>query len=144
MAERRYRDFLRISLTAKSARVIQKFVVERTLEDHASKCVGRENCPHDNLPGSRAVDVGLKIGRKRSTLDLMCPYTFDDVEQQNAHVAMLKKLANRIKGIGEIQHAQVGEALLRIHDEIMAYADRNPMVVIAEAALPPSGSRARK
>jgi hypothetical protein len=144
MAERRHRDFLRISMTAKSARVIQKFVVERTLEDHAAKCVGRENCPHDNLPGSRAVDVGLKIGKKRATLDLQCPYTFDEIEQQNAHISMLKKLADRIKGIAQLQKEQVQDALLRVHDEIVTYADRNPMVVIAEAALPPSGSRARK
>lgn len=143
MGEKRYRDFLRVSMTARSAKVLKKFVVDRTFDDHAAKCQGVENCPHDNLPGSRAVDVGLQIGKKRATLDLDCPYSFDGIEEQNAQIEMLRKLAIRIKGIGQTQKGQVHAALLRIHDEIIAYAERNPMVVIAEAALPPSRSRAR-
>jgi hypothetical protein len=147
MAEKRFRDFLRVSMTARTAKVLQEYVVDRTYKDHENKCVGRvlnEPCPHaTSMPGSRAVDTGLVVGKKRATLDLDCPYSFDDIEEQNAQIKMLENLAERIKRIGETRKGQVNEALVRISDEILAYAQRNPMVVIAEAALPPSRSRAR-
>jgi hypothetical protein len=135
------RDFLRVSMTAKTAKVIQEYVVDRTFDDHSKKCQGVENCPHDNLPGARAVEAGLETGVKRATLDLTCPYSFEDPDAQ---IAILEKLANRLKGIGQNQKGQVQVALLRIADEVLAYARRNPMVVLAEAALPPSRSRVRK
>lgn len=148
MSEKRIRGFLRISMTARTGRVIHNYIVNRTFEDHAKKCVGRvlnEPCPHaPNLAGSRAVDTGLVVGKKRATLDLMCPYELDDPEEQKEHILTLERLAGRIKDLGHHQKEQVQKAMTRICDEILAYARRNPMVVIAEAASLPRGSRARK
>lgn len=139
----RTRDYLRISLTAKSAKVIQEYVIDRTFNDHGKKCdPSNTDCPHAlSLPGARAVEAGLVIGKKRATLTLQCPYSFEDA---NAQMELLVGLALRLKGIGQIQKGQVQAALYRVSDEISVYALRNPMVVIAEAALPPSRSRVSK
>ena len=136
---KRLRQFLRLNTTTVVAEVIKEYVVDRTLEDHAKKCDG-EPCPHSiNLPGTRQVAAGTRIGSKRARIDLPCPYSTDDAEVQ---IILLDRLAWRIRDIACLQKFQTKEVMFRLSNQIFAFAHRNPMVVIAEAALPPRGSRA--
>lgn len=136
---KRARQFLRLSMTAGVATVIYDFVVSKTFNDHEKKC-GSEPCPHSsNLPGSRQVEAGIKIGVKRATLDLPCPYSTHDPEAQ---IQMMERLAWRIQEIGKTQGLQTAEAMYRVCGQIISYARRNPMVVIAESSLPPARSPA--
>ena len=129
-------------MTARTARVLRTFVVKRTMDDHEMKCLAlAEPCRHlksGTLACARAVEAGLEIGKKRATLDLQCPYSFEDYAPQ---IEMLDTLAKRILMFSKDEKQQVREAFERIADEISRYAHRNPMEVIAEASVLPGESQ---
>jgi len=137
MAKRRYRDFLRIAMTAKTGTFIRESLVDKTFNDHFTKkqCDASASCIHietSTLMVARTVEAGIKIGTKRATLDLRCPYSMENSLNQ---VLLLKILATRIEAFSMDQKNQLQVACIRIAEEIYKYADRNAMQVIAEAAL---------
>jgi len=137
MAKRRYRDFLRIAMTAKTGTFIRESLVDKTFNDHFTKkqCDPNVPCVHvetGTLAVARTVESGIKVGTKRATLDLRCPYSMKNPLKQ---VLLLKNLASRIEAFSADQKNQLQTACARIVEEIRKYADRNAMQVIAEAAL---------
>lgn len=136
MAKKRYRDFLRISMTAKTALWIEKNLIDKTLKDHYDKCADPTlGCHHQtshSLAVARLLESGLKIGKKRATLDLPCPYSTETPRVQCAHYA---SAARRIISFSTKEKKQLRAACVRICAEITIYANRNAMQVIAEAAL---------
>jgi hypothetical protein len=135
---RRIRDFLRVQMTARVARIIQHAVATRTFEDHAAKCKPDDlACPHaerGTLDMARAVESGIVIGEKRAHLDLACPFSLEDSDKQ---ILVLERLGQRIGWIADGQKEATSDAIQRIVGEILAFARRNPMLVIAEAAKDP-------
>jgi hypothetical protein len=132
-------------MTAKTAAFIVECVVDKTFNDHYSKCnptltVGGRNdyvCTHvtsGNLDVARAVESGMKIGKKRATLDLACPFSTNESHKQ---IKLLKNTAWRVSEFAKMGGVsdQVRNACERIVSEITDYAHRNAMEVIAEAAL---------
>lgn len=140
MARKRVRDFRRISMTAKTARFIRSNLIYKTVDHHVAHCeetpewLDGEECKHErskSLPVAHLLAHGLKIGKKRATLDIQCPYSTDDPEKQ---VKLLKHAANRLIFFVDNEKRQLQDAMRRISDEILDYANRNAMQVIAEAA----------
>lgn len=144
MARKRVRDFRRFSLTAKTAKFLEESLADKTFSAHQRMCVrGREvkwpveaeTCVHEV---SRSLDVaqlfarGLKVGEKRATLDLQCPYSLDDPQDR---IQVYEIMAGRMRDFAKGEKRQLAEAIHRIAKEIEAYAHRNAMQVIAEAAL---------
>lgn len=144
MARKRVRDFRRFSLTAKTAKFLEASLVDKTHEAHQRMCVHKkkvkwpveaEDCIHRI---SRSMDVaelfarGLKIGEKRATLDLQCPYSLDDPQDR---IQVYEVMAGRMRDFAKGEKRQLADAIHRISKEIEAYAHRNAMQVIAEAAL---------
>jgi hypothetical protein len=118
-------------------------VVDKTLKDHYKKCVPHLHFPEDivcshvgsgNLDVARAVESGIKVGKKRATLDLQCPYSLPDPTRQ---IILLKMIAMRISNFSKIGglSMQVRKACERVVSEIYDYAHRNAMEVLAESAL---------
>jgi hypothetical protein len=143
MAKKRYRDFLRIAMTAKTARWLEERLVDKTFEAH-SLCIPlrqddidvANQCGHyrsRTIFVARAMESGLKIGKKRATLDVKCPYSTSDAGE---HIKLLLFFANRIRSFSSATGVkrQVSDACFRIADAITTYANRNAMQVIAEAA----------
>jgi len=131
---KRIRPFRRLAMSAKTAEVIQA-LANLTHADHASKCGDVEGpCVHEKartLPVADLITNGIKIGKKRATFDVPDPYSEDDhVEVRQ----LLHLLATRIGSFAPKQKTQTQDALDRVVEEIRAYADRNPLEVIAEAA----------
>ena len=137
MAKKRFRDFLRLNMPAKTATFLVVSLVDKTFNDHFKKCDparAKRGCGHTDsgsLQVARLVEVGMKIGTKRATLDLPCPYSLSDPQEQ---IEVLKDLAKRIDAFSENEKFQRRSACLRMRDEVLAYANRNAMQVIAEAA----------
>jgi hypothetical protein len=139
MARKRVRDFKRIAMTAKTAKFIED-IADKTFTAHARQCdevdpADMDGCPHEqsgSLPAAQLLARGLKIGKKRATLDVKCPYSLDDPQER---IRILKILAKRMRAFLTGEKRQLRDAVNRIADEIEAYADRNAMQVIAEAAL---------
>ena len=137
MAGKHVRDFLRISLSAKTAEWLRSTVVNLTLKDHGKCDPEREEpCKHEknlNLEVALAFEAGLKVGKKRATLDIRCPYSTDDYK---AHIKMLERMEVRIHDFANAAttHGQQARAAFKICKKIHAYAHRNAMQVIAEAA----------
>lgn len=140
MAKKRFRDFLRLNMPAKTATFLVVSLVDKTFNDHFKKCMGLPltngiaMCSHEgsrSLHVARLVEVGMKIGTKRATLDLPCPYSLADPQEQ---IVILKILAKRIDEFSTSEKKQRRSACLRMRDEVLAYAERNAMQVIAEAA----------
>jgi len=141
MAKRRYRDYLRVNMTAKTGTFIRESLVDKTFNDHftKNKCVLDPGCltmcSHEEsgtLLVARTVEAGIKVGKKRATLDLACPYSLPEPHKQ---VWLLKHIAQRIEAFSKDEKRQLRSACVRIVEEIRKYADRNAMQVIAEAAL---------
>jgi len=142
---KRYRPFRRINLTAMAARKIREKLVDKTLEDHYSKCVPvkdegykdyESDCPHQfpgrSLDVARLVESGIEVGKKRGKLDVPCPYTTSDPKD---HIAVLVKLADRLRSFGMTEPRNMAKAFSRAADEVDAYAHRTEMEVLAEQAL---------
>lgn len=127
-------------MTAKTAQFIVECVVDKTFKDHYGKCkpylAEGIVCTHigsGNLDVARAVEAGIKVGKKRATLDLACPYSTSDPQEQ---IHLLELIAVRLAGFSKAKASmQVDAACSRIVGEILNYAHRNAMEVIAEAAL---------
>lgn len=124
-------------MSAKTAKWLRESLVDRTLQDH-EKCdpEAEEPCIHVrswNLPVALHFEAGIKINKKRATLDIQCPYSTENAQGQ---ILLFKYMADRIKAFAHAQgvHKQQREAAMRVRDEILAYANRNAMQVIAEAA----------
>jgi len=127
-------------MSAKTAKIMVELFVDKTFNDHHAKnCVGRadpdEPCIHEwsgTLEIARELEAGFKIGQKRATLDIRCPYSTEDHKK---HHDLLLKMVVRILQLPEGLHRQQVEAIQRVATEITRYAERNAMQVIAEAAL---------
>ena len=141
MTKRRYRDYLRVNMTAKTGAFIRKSLVDKTFEDHFTKkkCAldptGLTLCSHESsgtLLVARTIEAGIKVGKKRATLDLSCPFSLAEPHKQ---VRLLKHIAERLESFSKDEKRQLHSACARIVEEIRKYADRNAMQVIAEAAL---------
>jgi hypothetical protein len=136
---RRFREFKRINLTAKTAKLIRACLADKTFNDHYKKCsldpTGLTLCSHQqngNLAVARLVEAGIKIGKKRATLDVPCPYSTSDAE---AHVQVLDRVVARLHAFSKNMKGQTRAAFLRAAAEIDAYAHRNAMQVLAEAVV---------
>ena len=133
---KRYRDFLRVNMTAKTAKFISAKLVDLTFKDHYEKCADDPQCTHilsSNLEIARTIEAGLVIGSKRAHLDLACPYSTTDSQW---HTQLLVNISYRLNYfLVSTLKKQLRVAGERVAKEIRAYADRNAMQVIAEAAL---------
>jgi len=92
-------------------------------------------CRHEEsgrLAVARTVESGLKINKRRATLDLVCPYSTDDPERQKI---LLKEIANCLSQFSVGMKKQITDAWQRMAKEIETYAERTEMEVIAEFAL---------
>jgi hypothetical protein len=137
---KRFREYKRIKLTAKTAELIRERLVDKTFDDHfvKKKCAidptGLTQCSHQSsgtLDVARLVEAGIKIGKKRATLDLACPYSTNNATK---HAYLLKQLATRLRmfASAEKMKDQTRTAFNRAANEIQAYAERNAMEVLAE------------
>ena len=135
---KRYRKFKRIKLTAKTATLIREKLVDKTFNHHYNNCVGDElepACTHvesGSLFVARLVEAGLKIGKKRATLDLTCPYSTNDPE---GHIQTLHVFCWRLREFAKPMKAQTRTACFRIAEIAENYAERNAMEVLAEAVV---------
>jgi hypothetical protein len=132
---KRYRNFLRVSMTAKTATFLREKVVDKTFNDHYDRCADDPDCHHHesgNLAVARTIEAGIKIGKKRATLDLACPFS-QSVPLK--HSLLLEDIASRIAEFAVFaKKKQLRTACDRVVDEIRRYARRNAMEFIAEAA----------
>jgi hypothetical protein len=145
---KRLRDFKRISFTAKTGELIREALVDKTFHDHfksgkchkamRSKQMGQviEPCIHETsgtLAIARLVESEIKIGTKRATLDIPDPYCTADAD---ATIKLLGQLAGRLMSYAAIANlkSQTRDAIQRIGEEVQLFADRNPLVVLAEIA----------
>jgi hypothetical protein len=135
MAKKRLRDFRRISFTAKTGELLSTCLVDKTFKDHyypGNKCADDPNCRHvGTLPIARLIEAGLKIGKKRATLDIPDPYCTGD---SPGVIKLLKSTAGRVRQFADAQKRQQKNAFERLADEIEAFADRNPLMVLADIA----------
>jgi hypothetical protein len=138
---KKYRQFKRIRLKAKTAKLIVEKLVDKTFADHQAKCWDEENerfdpdCGHHrrgSLQVARLIDAHIKIGVKRATLDVPCPHARGDADAQ---IKTLNFLAVRLRDFGKDLSAQCRRAWNAAADEIEAYANRNAMEVLAEAVI---------
>jgi hypothetical protein len=133
---KRYRKFRTVRFTARTGEFLRSSLVETTFKDHARNCGSDPKCRHiesGTLEIARAFENYLRIGKKRASLRLPCPYS---TPKPVAQICLLQEMAERIRSFAKARAKQaVREACERIADEIDAYAGRNAMQVIAEAAL---------
>ena len=129
-------------MTAKTAKFLSERLVDKTFKSHVACRIFQESmdpadqCRHyrqGTIFVARAMEAGLKIGTKRATLDVRCPYSTSD---PGNHVKLLLHTARRIEAFGSAGGVklQVKTACKRIEEAIIIYANRNVMLVIAEAA----------
>lgn len=135
---KRYRTFKRINITAKTATLIREKLVDKTFNDHYKKCVNESfdpDCSHvesGSLFVARLVEAGIKIGKKRATLDLMCPYSTNDPE---GHVQTLLCFSWRLREFSKKMKQQTRAACFRVAEVVENYAKRNAMQVLAETVV---------
>lgn len=146
---KRFRRFHRISLTASTAKVIQKYLVDNTLDTHYGQCVkvygtvqeaehalgGCRHTEHQVIDTARFLESALDIKKKRATLQLTCPFATEDHEE---HRQFLLTVAWHIDGLARFHKdlpQQTNDAIHRIASEICRYANRTEMEVLAEHAL---------
>lgn len=136
---KRLREFRRFALTAKTGELLRSDLVDKTLNDHygSTKCEhpdSSEPCVHErsgSLAVARMVEAGIKIGEKRATLDVPDPYCVSDT---SGTIKTLRTLAHRLRSFAGAWKRQQQIAATRLADEIEAYADRNPLTVLADYA----------
>ena len=130
---KRYREFRRINLTAKVAAIIRKCLVDRTFDDHFGKCRDLNDCAHHhngNMAVSRLVEAGITVGKKRGYLDVACPYSLENPDRQ---IRILSDLYRRLTAFATSEkNPRTRKAMLRAAQEIIDYATRNAMEVLAE------------
>ncbi len=139
---KKYRQFKRINLKAKTATAMVEQLVDKTFKDHQLKCWDKEaqrfdpECPHQvrgTLQVARLVESNMTIGVKRARLDIPCPYAKGDADKQ---IDTLCLLAIRLRAFGErLSHKQCRNAWLLAAEDVEAYAMRNAMEVLAEAVV---------
>lgn len=138
---KKYRQFKRISLKAKTAKAIVEQLVDKTFNDHANKCWVKNyerfdpDCGHHKrktLQVARLIESNIKIGVKRATLDIPCPYAQGDAEDQ---IKTLNIMVIRLRAFAQHQTTQCRLAWEAAADQIDAYANRNAMEVLAEAVV---------
>jgi len=130
---KRYRQFKRINLTANMAKFIRESLVDKTLLDHAEKCVPEEtNCLHHdtgNMGVARLVESKIVVGKKRGYLDVPCPYAQPNAEE---FIKLLDCMSHRLRQfVGNAKTQRTRRALLAVVKEIDDYAHRNAMEVLA-------------
>jgi len=119
-----YRTFKRISMSAKTAKVLRNRLVDLTFEDHYMKCDGSTTCYHaesGSLAVSRFLESALRVGKRRAHLDLT-----EDRELIGALVTRLRDFAPIV--------LWAGRAFQRIADEAEIWAKRGPLERLAETA----------
>ena len=141
MAKKRLRDFRRVAFTAKTGELLRELLVDKTFKDHFSKCdltKGSKPCSHKKsgtLGVARLVESAIKVGEKRATLDIPDPYCTPDYE---VTIRLLEQTATRIRSFADSRLAvtkrQQRESLTRLAEEIQSYAERNPLMVLADIA----------
>ena len=136
---KRFREFRRIKLTARVARFIQEALVDKTFNDHYSKCDGDdEDCYHHEsgtLYVARLVEPNLRVGAKRGYLDIPCPWYQPSPED---HIGLLDILVARLRNFAENTkdlNPRTKAFVLQVCEEIDAYAHRNAMEVLAETVV---------
>ena len=140
---KKYRQFKRINLKAKTAKAIVEQLVDKTFADHFKKCMDAPNdgkmryCSHEgsrSLFVARLIEAQITIGVKRARLDIPCPYASGDSEDQiktlNVLVTRLRDFARDMKLSSQCRKAWEAAA-----DQIEAYANRNAMEVLGEAVI---------
>ena len=132
MAKSRLRDFRRVSFTAKTGELIRELLVDRTMKDHYTQGKCDTTCHHiATLPIARLIEANIKIGKKRATLDIPDPYCSGD---DAATIKLLKETAERLRQFAGGQKQQQQTAFTRLADEIQSFAERNPLMVLADIA----------
>jgi hypothetical protein len=138
---KKYRQFKRISLKAKTAKVIVEQLVDKTFNDHFKKCMDApkdgkmRDCSHEgsrSLFVARLIEAQITIGVKRARLDIPCPYASGDAEAQ---IKTLNVMVTRLRDFSKKQTTQCRKAWEAAADQIEAYANRNAMEVLAEAVI---------
>lgn len=139
---KRFREFKRIRLTAKVARFVQESLVDKTFNDHYKKCspdpTGLTYCHHEEsgtLHVARLVEPNLRVGAKRGYLDIPCPWYQPSPED---HIGLLEILVARLRNFAENTkdlNPRTRDFVLRVCEEIDAYAHRNAMEVLAETVV---------
>jgi hypothetical protein len=138
---KRFRQFKRVNLTAKTAELIREGLVDKTFKDHfvKKKCAldmaGMAVCRHErsgSLMVARLVESGIHVGKKRGYLDIQCPYATNDPDD---YIAILDVMVQRIRSFAEVAKKQTRVAMERAANEIDHYAHRNAMEVLAEAVV---------
>jgi hypothetical protein len=133
---KRYREFKRINLKAKTARYVRESLVDKTFNDHYKKCADDPDCCHNesrSLHVARLVEANITVGKKRAYLDVPCPWF-----QSNPvdHVNLLETLVSRLRAFAEVaKNHGTRDACLRAANEIDDYAHRNAMEVLAETVV---------
>jgi len=122
---KRYRDFKRVRLTAKTAKKLTE-IAEKIFSDHYDKC-GAENMPcRHMLTGSlevaRLVESKLTIASHRAHIDIP-----DDPVIARVTAAIFRDFSQTA--------SWAKPALQRIADEVDAWARRSPLEKLAEAGL---------
>ena len=135
---KRLRDFKRVAFTAKTGEILRECLVDKTFNDHfGGKCGDESPCKHERsgtLAVARLVESAIRIGEKRATLDIPDPYCTPDYE---VTIRVLKQLAERVRqfaGSSVVTKNQQKNALTRLAEEIQSYAERNPLMVLADIA----------
>lgn len=133
---KRYREYLRINLTANVAKAIREYVVDTTFGDHQRKCWDDPDCRHHesgNLAVARLVESQITVGKKRGRLDIPCPW----LTQANPEefIELLDHVVARIKAFADNETPRTARAMVDAAEKISDYAHRNAMEVIANAAV---------
>ena len=132
---KRFRDFRRLAMTAQTANWIMENIVDSTFKDHYDKCEEGVLCYHlefNTLGVARMLESGFKIGKRRATLDIHCPWSQSDPV---AHKKLLLDTCERFADFSVKKLTSRKQKVIeRLVEEIRTYANRNEMQVIAEAA----------
>ena len=125
----KYRTFKRLSMTPVTARRVVELLVDRTLNDHAEKCLktslSGQICIHaesGTLAVARLVEANIVIGKRRARLDIP-----DDP-------ALALRLSERLLGFCTMA-SNAGIAFRRLGNDAHAWATRSPLERLAEAGL---------
>lgn len=98
------------------------------------ECEQGTSCIHvksGSLQVARLIEAGIKVGKKRATLDIPCPYSSGD---PNEAIITLLNASGRIILFAASEKKQLRLACERVAGEIKVYANRNAMEVLADAA----------
>jgi len=122
---KRYRDFKRVRLTAKTAKKITE-IAEKIFNDHYDKCgAAATSCRHidtGSLGVARLIESKLTISEHRAHLDIP-----DDPTLARVIAVFLRDFSQTA--------SWAKPALQRIADEADAWARRSPLEKLAEAGL---------